>query len=208
MLERARRVRLLLMDVDGVLTDGLLYYAPDGRGGVLENKGFDSQDGMALRWVQEFAGIRLGWITGRESPAVTERARVLRVAYLYQNCLAKLGPYEEVLRDSGVPEENICYVGDDLTDAPIMLRVGLPVAVENARPEIKALAFYQTRASGGRAAVRELVELLLRAQGKWDCVLEKYGLGGSSAERQGAAPPSSSRRAPGRRPESRTRRPR
>ncbi len=176
LLRRAKRIRLLLMDVDGVLTDGLLYYSPDGRGGVVENKGFDSQDGMAMRWVQEFAGIRVGWISGRESPAVIERAGMLRVAYLYQNHLAKLGPFEEIVRDSGVAEENICYVGDDLTDGPILLRVGLPVAVANARPEIKACARYVTRQPGGRGAVREVAELLLRAQGKWDQVLEKYGL--------------------------------
>lgn len=176
LLKRARRIRLLLMDVDGVLTDGLLYYAPDGRGGVVENKGFDSQDGMAMRWVQEFAGVRVGWVSGRESPAVSERARNLNLAYLYQNHLAKLEPFLEIVHDSGVPEENICYVGDDLTDAPILLRVGLPVAVANARPEIKALARYVTRAEGGRGAVREVVELLLRAQGKWNEVLKKYGL--------------------------------
>jgi len=175
-LRRARRIRLLLMDVDGVLTDGLLYYAPDGHGGVVENKGFDSQDGMAMRWVREFGGIQLGWISGRESPAVHERARTLQVSYLYQNQLAKLEPFQEIVRKSGLAEENICYIGDDLTDAPILLRVGLPVAVANARPEVKAVARYVTRAEGGRSAVREVVELLLRAQGKWDAVLKKYGL--------------------------------
>mgnify|MGYP001587068372 CR=1 FL=1 len=176
LLRRARRIRLLLMDVDGVLTDGLLYYAPNGRGGVVENKGFDSQDGMAMRWIQEFCGVRLGWISGRESPAVTERARQLQVAYLYQNNLSKLAPYEEIVRDSGVAEQEICYVGDDLTDAPVLVRVGLPVAVANARPEVKALARYVTREPGGRAAIREVVELLMRAQGQWDNVLRKYGL--------------------------------
>ena len=178
LLKRAKRIRLLLMDVDGVLTGGLLYYAPDGRGGMAENKGFDSQDGLAMRWIQEFAGIRIGWISGRESPAVRERARNLEVAYLYQDSLAKLGPYLEIVRDSGVTEQNTCYIGDDLTDAPLLLRVGLPVAVANARPEIKRCARYVTRAEGGRGAVREVVELLLRAQGKWTAVLNKYGLSG------------------------------
>ncbi len=176
LLRRAKRIRLLLLDVDGVLTDGLLYYGPDGRGGTVENKGFDSQDGIAMRWVQEFAGIPVGWISGRESPAAAERARLLGVRYLYQDRLAKLGPYEEILHQSGVAERDICYVGDDLTDAPIMGRVGLPVAVANARPEVKALARYVTRQPGGRGAVREVVELLLRAQGRWDAVLRKYGL--------------------------------
>ncbi len=172
---RARQVRLLLMDVDGVLTDGLLFYVPNGQGGVTETKGFDSQDGMALRWVQE-AGIRVGWISGREAPGVAARAQILGIAFLYQNHLAKVGPYEEILKRSGVPEEQICYVGDDLTDAPILKRVGLGVAVANAVPEVKALSHYVTRARGGDGAAREVVELLLRAQRRWDAVLGKYGM--------------------------------
>ena len=176
LLRRARRVRLVLMDVDGVLTDGKLYYSPDGRGGVVENKGFDSQDGIGMRWLLDIAGIPLGWISGRESPATIERARMLNVAYLYQRHLEKLGPYEEILRDSGVSDPEVCYIGDDLTDAPVMLRAGLAVAVANARPELRALAHYTTTAPGGSGAVREVTELLLRAQGKWDAVLEKYGL--------------------------------
>ena len=172
---RARQVRLLLMDVDGVLTDGRLFYVPDGRGGVAETKGFDSHDGMALRWVQE-AGIPVGWISGREAPGVAERAQILQIAYLYQNQLAKLGPYEEILKRSGVAEEQVCYIGDDLTDAPILKRVGLAVAVANAVPEVKALAHYVTRTPGGDGAAREVVELLLRAQDQWRAVLTKYGM--------------------------------
>ncbi len=162
------------MDVDGVLTDGKLYYVPDGRGGVAETKGFDSHDGMALRWVQE-AGIAVGWISGRESPGVAARAEILRISYLYQDQLAKLGPYEEILKRSGLTDDQVCYMGDDLTDAPILKRVGLAVAVANAVPEVKALAHYVTRASGGRGAAREVVELLMGAQGRWRNVLEKYG---------------------------------
>lgn len=179
--ERARRVRLVLMDVDGVLTNGLLYYLPDGAGGVAETKGFDSQDGMALRWLRDIGGIEVGWISGRQSIATIERARMLGVPYLYQNHLEKLGPYNEVLGKAAVREEQICYIGDDLTDAPVMLRVGLPVAPANARPEIKQLARYVTTVAGGSGAVREVVELLLRAQGKWDAVLEKYGLARTGA---------------------------
>ncbi len=173
--DRARKVRLLLTDVDGVLTDGHLFYVPDGRGGVTETKGFDSQDGMALRWVQE-AGIRLGWISGREAPGVAARAQILGVTYLYQNHLAKLVPYEEILKRSGATDEQVCYVGDDLTDAPILKRAGLAVTVANAVPEMKALAHYVTRAPGGSGAAREVVELLLRAQDQWKAVLRKYGL--------------------------------
>ncbi len=176
LLARAARIRLLLMDVDGVLTDGILYYVPNERGGVAETKGFDSQDGMAMRWIQEFCGVRLGWISGRESLATMERARMLNVSFLYQNHLAKIGPYEEVLLEAAVAEEEICYIGDDLTDAPVMRRVGLPVAVANARDEIKGLARYVTERRGGSSAVREVVELIMRAQGKWEQVLRKYGL--------------------------------
>ncbi len=168
---------MVLMDVDGVLTDGHLFYIPDGQGGIAETKGFDSQDGLSLRWLRQFAGIKLGWISGRESAGVVERARILGIDYVYQNHLAKLGPYEEVLRDSGIAEEDIAYVGDDFSDASIMLRVGLPIAPANARPEIKKIARHVTSQPGGRGALREVVELILRAQGHWDAVLAKWGLG-------------------------------
>src|SRR5437867_9400197 len=92
-LRRARSIRLLLADVDGCLTDGRLFYVPDGKGNIVETKGFSSQDGMGIRWLQE-AGIEVGWISGRDSPATTARAQNLRISYLYQNHLAKLGPYE------------------------------------------------------------------------------------------------------------------
>lgn len=175
-LKRARRVRMVLMDVDGVLTDGRLFYVPDGQGGIGETKGFDSHDGLSMRWLKQFAGIRVGWISGRESAGVVERARILNVDYVHQNHLSKLEPYQEVLRDSGIPEDQIAYVGDDFSDAVLMLRVGLPLAVANARPEIKKIARYVTSRPGGRGAMREVVELILRAQGHWDAVLAKWSL--------------------------------
>jgi 3-deoxy-D-manno-octulosonate 8-phosphate phosphatase (KDO 8-P phosphatase) len=175
-LERhARQIRLLLMDVDGVLTDGKLYYVPDGRGGMAESKGFDSQDGMGMRWLQE-AGIPIGWISGRESPAVNARAQTLQISYVYQNHLAKTGPFQEILDKEQVESDEVCYIGDDLTDAVIMSRVGLAVAVRNARPEVKAIAHYVTSAAGGQGAVREVVEILLRAQKQWSKILNKYGV--------------------------------
>lgn len=176
LLRRARRVRLLLMDVDGVLTDGHLFHLPDGHGGVAETKGFDSQDGIGMRWVQDLGGIRLGWISGRESLATADRARILNVRYVYQGFLEKLGPLREILADSGGAEDEVCYIGDDMTDVPIMMLAGLPVATANARPEVKRIARYVTEVPGGRGAVREVVELLMRAQGTWDTVLQKYGL--------------------------------
>ncbi len=176
--KHASRIRILLSDVDGVLTDGLLYYIPDGRGGSSgswETKGFHSQDGMGFRWIQE-AGIPVGWISGRESQGVVARAQMLQVAYLYQNHLAKLGPYEEILEKAGVTDEEVCYMGDDLTDAPILKRAGLSVAVANAVPEVVAMAHYVTKARGGEGAAREVIEIILRAQGQWDKILRKYQL--------------------------------
>lgn len=176
LLERhAKRIRLLLSDVDGVLTNGTLYYVPDGKGGIVEAKGFNSQDGMGFRWLQE-AGILAGWISGRESPGVVARAQILQISYLYQNHLSKVGPYEEILDKAQVVDEEVCYLGDDLTDSPLLSRVGLAVAVANAMPEVKKQAHYVTRVPGGSGAAREVIEILLKAQGHWDQVLRKYGL--------------------------------
>jgi 3-deoxy-D-manno-octulosonate 8-phosphate phosphatase (KDO 8-P phosphatase) len=173
--KRARAIRVLLTDVDGCLTDNTLYYSPDGKGGVAENKGFSSQDGMAIRWL-EAAGITVGWISGRDSPATTARATMLGVKYLYQNRLEKIEPLEEILRDCGATDKEVCYIGDDLPDAPLMKRAGLAIAVGNAVPEIKRMAHYVTKKSGGYGAVREVVELLLKSQGKWKPILTRYGI--------------------------------
>ncbi len=172
-VERAARVRLLLMDVDGVLTDGKLYNVPDGAGRMVETKGFDSQDGIALQWLS-WKGIRTGLISGRVSPATEERARQCRFSYIYQGHIEKIPILEEILRDAGVRPDEVAYIGDDLTDAVIMRRVGLAVATANARPEVKRLAHWVTRASGGNGAVREVAELLLKVQGHWEEILRKY----------------------------------
>lgn len=186
LIRRAKRIRLLLMDVDGVLTDGKLYYLPcfkpDGTVLTAESKGFDSHDGMGMRWVQDIGGVALGWISGRESPATAERARILGVRYVYQNHLEKLGPLREILADFGASEDEVAYIGDDITDAPIMKRIGLPMAPANAVFEVKKIARYVTRARGGSGAVREAAELLLKSRGKWDAVLRKYGLKGGAPE--------------------------
>ena len=171
--EKAARIRLLLMDVDGVLTDGKLYNVPDGNGKVVETKAFDSQDGISLHWLH-WNGIQAGVISGRVSPATEERARQCKMAYVYQGHIEKIPIFEEIMAKAGVQPEQVAYVGDDLTDVVIMRRVGLAIATGNARPEVKACAHFVTQAEGGRGAVREVVELLLKAQGLWDGVLRKY----------------------------------
>jgi 3-deoxy-D-manno-octulosonate 8-phosphate phosphatase (KDO 8-P phosphatase) len=167
LLRRARRIRLLLMDVDGTMTDGgvRLLAWPDGA--VTEMKVFDSQDGVALNMIRR-AGVRTGMISGRDTPATSHRARELHMDFVAQGIHEKLPAFEDMLKRAGVPAEDTAYVGDDLPDLVVMERVGLAVAVANATPEMKRQAHYVTRAAGGAGAMREVVELILRAQGKWD----------------------------------------
>jgi len=172
-LKRAARVGLLLMDVDGVLTDGRLIYLPQPDGKVLETKAFDSQDGIALQWLS-WHGIETGVISGRVSPATEERAHQVGMRYVYQGHIEKIPILEEIRAASGITLDEITYMGDDLTDAIVMRRVGLAIATANARPEVKRVAHYVTAASGGRGAVREICELLLKARGRWEDVLSKY----------------------------------
>ncbi len=171
----AARIQLLLMDVDGVWTDGSLYYVPSVGGAMVETKGFDSQDGIGLRWAVE-AGLVTGIISGRLSPAVQERGRVLGLSYIYQDHLNKLEIYEKILSQARLTDSQVCFMGDDLTDIPVLRRAGLAVAVANSRPEVKKHARYVTTARGGRGAVRETVEFILKAQNKWRAVVRKYGL--------------------------------
>ncbi|HKE22943.1 MAG TPA: HAD hydrolase family protein [Bryobacteraceae bacterium] len=172
----AARVRLLLMDVDGVLTDGKLYNVPGPDGRMAETKGFDSRDGIGLQWLS-WKGIKTGVISGRVSPATEERARQCKMAYIYQGHIEKIPILEEILADAKVAREEVGYIGDDLTDVVIMHRVGLAVATANARPEVKSAAHYVTQAVGGDGAVREVVELLLKSQGLWCEILKHYELG-------------------------------
>ncbi len=171
--ELAAQIRLLLMDVDGVLTNGHLYNVPDASGAMVETKGFDSQDGIALQWLG-WKGLKTGVISGRISPATDTRARHCKMSYIYQGHIEKIPILEEILADSKIPAEQVAYVGDDLTDVVIMNRVGLGIATANARPEVKRCAKYVTEAAGGSGAVREVAELLLRAQGHWEELLRKY----------------------------------
>jgi 3-deoxy-D-manno-octulosonate 8-phosphate phosphatase (KDO 8-P phosphatase) len=171
--ELASRIKLLLMDVDGVLTDGKLYYVPDPQGQMAETKGFNAQDGIALQWLN-WKGIRTGVISGRLSPATVERARQVKMTYVYQGHIEKIPILEEILSHSGMDASEVAYVGDDLTDAVIMHRVGLAIATANARAEVKRAAHYITQACGGEGAVREVVELLLKAQNLWGEILRHY----------------------------------
>jgi 3-deoxy-D-manno-octulosonate 8-phosphate phosphatase (KDO 8-P phosphatase) len=177
LLARAARVRLLLMDVDGVMTDGTYWHVPDGQAGIAEIKAFDSQDGIALQWLRRF-GIAAGVISGRVSLATEERARSAGFAHVYQGHVEKIPILEEILEKAGLVAEQVAYVGDDLTDVVILRRVGLAVAVANAKPEVKAAAHWVTTNAGGHGAVRDVVELLLKAQRHWAEILRHYEVGG------------------------------
>jgi len=167
---RAKKIKLLLMDVDGVLTDGKMYYLPGHDGKMVEFKAFHSLDGIGLRLLNQF-GIRTGVITGREAPGTEERAGNLGMSYAYQGFLSKLEPLREILRDTGLREENVAYIGDDLTDIPVLRRAGLAVAPRNALPEVKRAAHFITKKAGGEGAVREACDFILKSQGHWDEVI-------------------------------------
>jgi 3-deoxy-D-manno-octulosonate 8-phosphate phosphatase (KDO 8-P phosphatase) len=171
--ELAAQVRLLLMDVDGVLTDGKVFGVPDPKGNIVETKGFDTQDGIALQWLS-WKGFVTGVISGRISPATEERAKQCNMTYVYQGHIEKIPILEEILNRSGIPAAQVAYIGDDLTDVVIMNRVALGIAPANARPEVKRSAKLVTQSAGGQGAVREVAELLLKAQGHWDDLLRKY----------------------------------
>ena len=171
--QRAARIKLLLMDVDGVLTDGRLINVPAPDGSIFESKAFDSQDGIALQWLS-WHGIATGVISGRVSPATTERARQVSMRYVYQGHIEKVPILQEILAQSGISADETAYAGDDLTDVVVMRRVGLGIATANARPQVKRAAHCVTTAPGGQGAVREIAEFLLQAQGRWSDILKKY----------------------------------
>ena len=170
----ASRVRLILMDVDGVMTDGRILFVPMPNGSVVEAKVFDAQDGAAIS-IARRSGMKLGIISGRGSPAVSRRAEELKLHFCYQGLgRNKISALSEIAAGVEYPLDSFCFIGDDLQDIPILRRVGFPVAVANACPEAKACAAYVSRASGGNGAVREVIELILRSQGKWEAAIAEF----------------------------------
>jgi len=170
---RARKIKLLLMDVDGVLTDGHFFYVPRPGGGWVETKMFHSRDGLGFRLARQ-AGLKTGFISGRHSPAVEYRAKELGIDFVKQDAREKLQPYQEILREARLKDEEVCYVGDDIVDLPLLIRVGLAVGVGDGHRLLRRYVHYVTQQPGGMGAVREVIELILSAQGKWNAVLEHY----------------------------------
>jgi 3-deoxy-D-manno-octulosonate 8-phosphate phosphatase (KDO 8-P phosphatase) len=161
--ERAKPIRLLILDVDGVLTDGRLYF--DAKGEAL--KVFHVRDGHGIKMAQR-GGIEVAVLSGRRSDAAFHRARDLEITRFYEGLRDKVAVLQELTAALGLPPEAVAAVGDELVDLPVMARVGLAVAVADAAPEVKAAAHWVTAAPGGGGAVREVTDLLLKAQGKWN----------------------------------------
>jgi 3-deoxy-D-manno-octulosonate 8-phosphate phosphatase (KDO 8-P phosphatase) len=176
---RARKIRLLLMDVDGVMTDGRIYYLPHGGGKAIrsarmvETKTFHSRDGLGLRLAID-AGLKIGLISGRSSPVVEYRARELGFHFVVQDAREKLQPYQTILRAARLKDEEVGYIGDDIVDLPVLKRVGLAVGVGDGHPLLRRHVHYWTRCPGGMGAVRETIELVLAAQGKLAGIVRRY----------------------------------
>ncbi|MGH9939924.1 MAG: KdsC family phosphatase [Blastocatellia bacterium] len=174
-ISRARPIKLLLTDCDGVLTDGGLPYVFDGKRVLEGAKTFHIHDGQGLRLARE-AGLKLGIISGRVSPSLAARALELQIDHLHQGVDDKLAVYEQIKNAEGLADEQIAYIGDDLPDLAVMRRVGLAIAVADAVDEIREAAHFITSKPGGRGAVREAIELILKAQDKWRESLQRYSI--------------------------------
>lgn len=170
---RARKIKLFLMDVDGTLTDGgvcLISSTVETEGvpsPVTEMKVFNAQDGQGLSLAHTM-GIQTGFITGRRSPAVAKRAEELKVTFVHLGKAKKMQAYEDCMQKAGVTEEEVAYLGDDLPDIPLAQRSGLGVCVADGAPELKSVCHFITQRPGGRGAAREVVELILKSQGRWE----------------------------------------
>lgn len=170
--KRAAQIKLLLMDVDGTMTDGSVTLLSQTDGSALEIKTFDAHDGQGLTLAQT-AGLRTGCITGRESAALLRRAQEMKMEFVYMKQPLKMPAYEEILRKAGVTDSAVAYIGDDLPDLPLLRRAGLAIAVGDAVPEVKEAAHYTTRAVSGHGAVREAVEVILKSKGIWEEMIDK-----------------------------------
>jgi 3-deoxy-D-manno-octulosonate 8-phosphate phosphatase (KDO 8-P phosphatase) len=169
---RAAKIKVLLMDVDGTMTDGSVTLLSQNDGTALEIKTFDAHDGQGLT-LAHTAGLRTGCITGRESAALLRRAHEMSMEFIYMKQPVKIPAYEEILRKAGVSDSAVAFVGDDLPDIPLLRRSGLAIAVGDAVPEVKQAAHYTTKALAGHGAIREVVELILRSKGIWEEMIEK-----------------------------------
>ncbi len=163
----AKKIKLLICDVDGVLTDGTVYMGAEG----VEFKQFNVLDGAGC-YLARTGGLKVALISGRYSPATATRAEELPLEAVYNGAANKIEPYQELLKKLGLDDSEIAYVGDDIIDIPILERVGLPVAVSNAYPTVKKIARYVTKKRGGEGAMREVVDLIFTLQGRYDEVMD------------------------------------
>lgn len=168
-LNKAARIRLLIFDVDGVLTDGSLFLGDDGQ----EYKAFNSRDGHGIKMLQKH-GVIVGIITGRTSKVVEHRMENLGVTHIYQGKLDKLPAFEELIAELGVSADETAYVGDDVVDLPVMRRVGLAIAVQDAHPLVLKHSHWQTPSNGGRGAARDVCEMLMEARGVLQTAMDSY----------------------------------
>jgi 3-deoxy-D-manno-octulosonate 8-phosphate phosphatase (KDO 8-P phosphatase) len=169
-MDKAKDVKLVILDVDGVMTDGRIVIDDNG----LEQRNFDIKDGLGVVALQ-MTGVEVAIITSKKSGSVRHRAEELKIKRFHEGIRKKTEPYEQMLAEMGIGDAQVAYVGDDLVDLSMMKRVGLPIAVADAVDEVREAALYVTRAPGGRGAVREAAEMILKAQGKWDAILAKIG---------------------------------
>src|SRR6202035_6140828 len=182
-IARARKIKLIIFDVDGVFTDGKIWIYPTPAGspqsglqtgvGLIEAKGFHAHDGTAIM-LARMAGIKTGIITKRNSETVALRARDLKIDHVYQGIQDKASVFAQILEKDGITAAEAAFVGDDVIDLPAMRKCGLAIAAKNARPEVKAEAHWATPHAGGEGAARDAVEYILKAQGKWKQAIENY----------------------------------
>lgn len=170
---RAKDIRLVLTDVDGVLTGGTIYHFVDTNGELVEFKGIHAQDSIGMAWLAE-SGLVTGVISGRISKGTEARLKNLKVKHIYQHRLDKAAVLAEIMKAEGLSKDSVAYVGDDIPDLAVMSKVGLSVAPANSRPEVLAAAHWVTKARGGDGAFREIAEVILKSQGLWDAILARY----------------------------------
>ena len=175
---KAARIRLILFDVDGVLTDGRVVLHGDGS----ESKQFHIRDGIVMVWAQR-AGLKIGFLSARLSATAAERAAQLGVTLVHQGVPSKIDAYDQIVSDIGLSDEDVAYMGDDIVDIAVLSRVGLAAAPSDAVPEVRERVHWVAPSAGGAGAARDLLELILRAQGRWDAIVRSL-----TAFRSGAEP--------------------